>query len=442
MDVAAIDDADLDGLDATELDLLRDLSADDLVVNTSGPFFKGAIGCDDTSVDAMHVVMGEARPLKMVDALVDRFVETARSSLFVVEDVEFNRIPPLLQQGRLFTDLMHSHVANGQQKAFCKTNCILCTRSHVRSIHCTSTDVYISDTRIVAAFTHGLHDVYVLEHLLPFLWTDEPLRSHQVRDRRIRPGITIHVLGGAVTQSVAIGINEEDARFGYYDGVKPAEVELAVNSLNIFSCNIAECKVTYKTLHAGYKAQMNLNLCLVERRTKFELLRVLHPFQLHNSGHTLPQKEIDWRASKPLPSRMDLSHSEKNTKQTMTTHHFANPPLPRFYDATENSKRKRQRKQVDATRCDPPPLSCILPPKARAPASPQATRKTDSPTSPLDLYKERELYCKKCSQRIDKSRFFATCDECRCHFHHRCTALAYVAAAECVDVPFCCDFCK
>ena len=51
--------------------------------------------------------------LKMVDALVDRFVETARSSLFVVEDVEFNRIPPLLQQGRLFTDLMHSHVANG-----------------------------------------------------------------------------------------------------------------------------------------------------------------------------------------------------------------------------------------------------------------------------------------------------------------------------------------
>lgn len=442
--------------DAEKLQLLRDLHADALVVNTDGPFYRGALGSDDYSVDAMHVVHGPARELRMAADLLQHCDCPPRATLLVVEDdVYAASLPPNMAQGRLLHEFLACHVSARQHRAFADECEVEMLSPHARLVRCTARDTFVSRVRVADAFVYRERDVLVLEATLPFLYwmnADDALRLHQVHNRLLRPGVDVYAMGAEPDDVVRLTISEPCAdREAHGAGVVPSVLELRSVAVNVSRFDIANCKIEHKGAHAGKNNLSLLHFALRDKHGVADVVRYTHRFYLHNSGHTLNKDEKAWRNQhKQHHAHADLRTVEANTKQTMTVHQCCNPPLPRPPCSRDPVARKRKKKErprpvVFVSRTDPPPLDAVVPPTLPPPASPSGPRgRTHSPLSPLELHKvhsdlsvysdvsEAEV-CAACHESLDGEDLVPVCDVCQRPFHLGCTVLGFKAPQELVE---------
>ena len=434
-----------------KLQLLRDLHGETLVVNTDGPFYRGALGDRDCNVEAMHVVHGQTRELRMAADVLQNCDCPPRSTLFVVEDdVYVTSLPPSMAEGRLLYEFLACHVSTRQHRAVddqCECEML---SSHARTAHCTTRDLFVSRVRVTDAFVYHDRDVYVVETTLPFLYwmtADDVLRLHQVHNRLLRPGVDVYAMGAESDDVVHLTISEPCAdREASGAGVTPSVLELRSVAVNVSRFNIANCKIEHKGSHAGKNNLSMLHLGLRNKQGTADVVRYTHRFYQHNSGYTLNKDEKAWRNQhKQHHAHLDPRVAEANTKQTMTVHQCCNPPLPRVPCARDPAK-KRRRKETQrlvsfVSRTDPPPLHAVVPPTLSSPASPSGPRpRTDSPLSPLELHEmhrdsdasETEV-CAACHESIAGDELVPVCDVCHRPFHLGCTVLGFKAAHELVE---------
>ena len=439
------------------LGLLRDISDDKIQKNTEGPFFRGTIGNDTEYLYGMHVVFSVGQTNEMVTDTCKNLDSSRCHTLFVAINEVYARLPPRIRSGDLHSCAMDSYVTYESIRVFEDGQGIKCKDGHVRSVSCDEQNVYVSGIKIVDAFKYKENVVFVTEHVLPFMWIDEheKPRKHQVKDRRIRPAVTIHSFGFDEKEcNVHIRITEPDCEsFLFADAVVPSTLELISVTRNMCDCNLTPVTIRHKPTHSGYNNKTYLNMSIRDKRTKIELTKLVHEFHMHNSGHTLPEVEKEWRKfDKNTPRNEEIP--ENNTKETMTDHQFSNPPLARSLVQS-----KKRRVSYMPFNHEPPPLHATqLPHKDNSFSSiqglsahpvqpyfsPLRAIRNDSPTSPLELHKELKMKkrnmhkCGKCFFGIDESDDFEyVCDKCGAFFHYECTSLQETIE----DDEFVCDFC-
>lgn len=436
-------------IDKDTLGMLRDLSSDKILRNTDGPFYHGSIGNDTDYVYGMHAVFSATRENLMVSAACKNMDLGDNHTLFVSEDDFYSRLPPRILSGDLNKCAMESYVVCDTLRIFENGQEITCKDGHIRNVTCDTKNVYISGSRIIDAFKYNELVIFVTENVLPFMWIDEheKPRKHQVKDRRIRPAVVIHSFGfDEKEHNVHITITEPGCEnFAFSDAVIPSTLDLVSNTRNMCDCNLTNVTIRHKPTHSGYNNKTFLNMSVREKRTKIDLIKIVHDFHMHNSGHTLPDLEKEWRKFDKTTTRNEET-VENNTKETMTDHQFSNPPVARSL-----TNKKRRISSVSFKHEPPPPHATQLPHNSfssiqqnanqtQPPTfSPLRATRNKSPTSPLDLHTERkhQTKCGKCFFGIDESDDFEyICDTCGLSFHYECTSLKNSAEGD-----FKCNLC-
>ena len=341
-----------------------------------------------------------------------------------------------MKSGVMQKQFLESHICCASTTAFSNGNIIACG-NHIRNVTCTSTDVYISTRRIIQSFARCLRR---REFASLYVWTrgNETIREHQVRDRRILPSLSIRLFNGGQKDYLSLEITERGCgNMAVPNGVTCSEIDFLPDAINVSVANITSSKIIHKPSHSGYSEHVFLNMCVLEKATGFESMRIIFRFFLHNSGHTLSPEEREWRTMCKQPSRPNDINEQKN-KQTMTIHQQDVPPLPKTLRVS-----KKQRVTTYVTRSDPPPIEAALPPLRAVPVNSPVmhSKRTESPVSPLELHRISPI-CGKCSKLIQTKleAIEITCDRCHRAFHLECTRLSELA--EITEDDFLCEACQ
>lgn len=427
--------------------LLSYLNDEDIVVNTQGPFFRGRIGTETIFSEGMHVVFSREPTSnnRMLQYLCGKLDTSTTWTLFITNDNNYDNLPPRMMTGDLHNDFMQSHVTQDIGKVFTNDQQFTCKNNHQRSVMCNLENVYVSGVRVMDAFVYMNKNVFVMESCLPFMWMndDEKPRCHQVKDRKIRPTILVHMHGvNEMENKLFLEITEPGCDYSFENSIVPSIVEISPTTRNVACCNLKGARIQHKPTHSGYSENTFMNICIRDKNNRKELMRVIHCFHLHNSGHTLSAEEKAWRKSEKGAQTSLDDTIESNSKQIQTDHQHSNPPLPRdVYSYKGSGKRKLCSTYVSGTSIrDPPPLHSTQPPQFTLnamvqPASPPRPHRVESlsPTSPLDLHTlmktniiKKEISEKKCCGKCffdidDSSINQYQCDKCFIFFHFECT---------------------
>jgi hypothetical protein len=427
------DDADRGSPDEElMLEDILDLTED----HESNPMFKFDVFVEN-GVECHSVTVNpklEDPDLKMFRFCRDN---SKRSKVFLMlKDDAFDSLPPRMIGGDLSSYFLDAHLSDDFTLSFDEG--FTSFGVHVRCVQCSLGVFTISGVCVCEAFHVDGSLVLVMEGILPVMgYSSEPIRKHQVKERKLRPGDVQMFIFGVEEKhyKVFLEVSEPVNDITFTNSVEPSVLDIYSTGRNLSHCPFSKVSIRHSPTHSGYRHITHFNICIRDKNNTIELLRIVEEFHMHNSGHTLPKEERKWRNQTDGRNASSISSQpvESTTKSVQTDCSIPVPPL--FSDFVRKKRfrffvsSKDASDDVDSLLPSPPSLEVTQAPSVNnyRPISPIATgRDSHSPLSPLDLHMlEKRLIierrCFLCRKEVNEDEEFdCCCDRCGVKFHFEC----------------------